>query len=142
MSDKESGGDFRYSAGASKVPWHAVGEFYNGKDAVEMVKFLLPDNGDPEYSRKLGQASEAIKSLADASGKATKLTLGKKVQEAEEISKKYFGAKYACFLDNWTGGMEIAYKLAGIGPGDEIIIDIWGANQNTIRQSKQFQNQR
>ena len=42
MSEKESGGDFRYAVGESKVPWHAVGEFYDGSDAVEMVKFLLP----------------------------------------------------------------------------------------------------
>ena len=123
MSEKESGGgDFRYAVGESKVPWHAVGEFYNGKDAVEMVKFLLPDDGKAGYQEQLDRTAKEIKALADVGGKATKLTLGKKVQEAEEISKKYFGAKYACFLDNWTGGMEIGYKLAGLGPGDEVIM--------------------
>ena len=50
MSEK-SGGDFRYSVGESKVPWHAVGEFYDGKDSVEMVKFLLPDDGKVEHGR-------------------------------------------------------------------------------------------
>ena len=122
MSDKESGGDFRYSAGASKVPWHAVGEFYNGKDAVEMVKFLLPEGGQPGYEAQLANAAGEIRKLADIAGKATKLTLGKNVAEAEAVAREYFNAAYACFLDNWTGGMEIAYKLAGIGPGDEIIM--------------------
>ena len=123
MSEKESGGgDFRYAVGESKVPWHAVGEFYDGRDAVEVVKFLLPDDGKNGYDSELEKVAESVKSLAAVSGKATKLTLGKKVAEAEDISKKYFGSKYACFLDNWTGGMEIAYKLAGIGPGDEIIM--------------------
>ncbi len=122
MSEKESGGDFRYAVGESKVPWHAVGEFYDGKDAVEMVKFLLPATGDPAYAAQTEKVAEEIKKLAEVGGKATKLTLGRKVAEAEAVSREYFGAKYACFLDNWTGGMEIAYKLAGIGPGDEIIM--------------------
>ena len=122
MSEKESGGDFRYAVGESKVPWHAVGEFYDGKDAVEMVKFLLPATGDPAYAPQTEKVANEIKKLAEVGGKATKLTLGKKVAEAEAVSREYFGAKYACFLDNWTGGMEIAYKLAGIGPGDEIIM--------------------
>lgn len=122
MSEKQSGGDFRYAVGESKVPWHAVGEFYNGRDAVEIVKFLIPDSGNPEYAGKLEKVTETVKALAETGGKATKLTLGKKVSEAEELAKNYFGSKYACFLDNWTGGMEIAYKLAGIGPGDEVIM--------------------
>lgn len=122
MSEKDSGGDFRYAVGESKVPWHAVGEFYDGSDAVEMVKFLLPATGDPAYAGQTAKVAEEIRKLAEVGGKATKLTLGKKVAEAEAISRSYFGSKYACFLDNWTGGMEIAYKLAGIGPGDEIIM--------------------
>ncbi|MBE6400263.1 MAG: DegT/DnrJ/EryC1/StrS family aminotransferase [Lentisphaerae bacterium] len=122
MGKEKSGGDFRYSVGESKVPWHAVGEFYNGKDAVEIVKFILPDSGMDGYDAALAKVTAGIKDLAAVSGTATKLTLGKKVAEAEAISCEYFGAKYACFLDNWTGGMEIAYKLAGIGPGDEIIM--------------------
>ena len=123
MSEKKSnGGDFRYAVGESKVPWHAVGEFYDGRDAVEMVKFLLPDTGDPSYAQNVKNMEDAVRTLAENSGRATKLTLGKMVSEAEEVSKEYFNSKYACFLDNWTGGMEIAYKLAGIGPGDEIIM--------------------
>ena len=87
MSEKKSnGGDFRYAVGESKVPWHAVGEFYDGKDAVEMVKFLLPDNGDPAYAGKVAQLEDAVKQLSSASGRATKLTLGKMVAEAEGMS--------------------------------------------------------
>ena len=123
MSEKKSnGGDFRYAVGESKVPWHAVGEFYDGRDAVEMVKFLLPDSGNPSYAQNVKNMEGAVRTLAENSGRATKLTLGKMVAEAEEVSKEYFNAKYACFLDNWTGGMEIAYKLAGISAGDEVIM--------------------
>jgi len=122
MSEKKSGGDFRYAVGESKVPWHAVGEFYNGCDAERMVKFLLPDSGDPKYASAMQDVSKALQNLAAVSGRATKLTLGKKVAEAEEKSKAYFGSKYACFVDNWTGGMEMAYKLSGLKAGDEVIM--------------------
>ena len=121
MSEK-SGGDFRYAVGESKVPWHAVGEFFNGSDASELVKFLLPDGGDPAYNAAFAKVQTALTELADVSGRATKLTLGKKVSEAEEAAVNYFGSKYACFVDNWTGGMEIAYKLAGLKAGDEVIM--------------------
>lgn len=53
MEEKEiKGGDFRYAVGESKVPWHAVGEFFNGNDALELVRFLLPDSGDAIMIRR------------------------------------------------------------------------------------------
>ena len=70
MSEKESGGDFRYAVGESKVPWHAVGEFYDGSDAVEMVKFLLPATGDPAYAGQTAKVAEEIRKLAAVGGKA------------------------------------------------------------------------
>lgn len=39
----ENKNDFRYAVGPSKVPWTAVGEYYNANDVKEFVKFLLPD---------------------------------------------------------------------------------------------------
>ena len=39
----ENKNDFRYAVGPSKVPWTAVGEYYNADDVKEFVKFLLPD---------------------------------------------------------------------------------------------------
>ena len=123
MEKKENkGGDFRYSVGESKVPWHAVGEFFNGNDALELVKFLLPDSGEADYETALKETASALNHLAAVSGRATKLTLGKQVAEAEGAAIRYFGSKYACFLTNSTAGMEIAYKLAGLKAGDEVIM--------------------
>ena len=122
MSEKKSGGDFRYAVGESKVPWHAVGEYFNGGDALEMIKFLLPDSGSAEYAALLEKVGADLNALAAHSGRATKLTLGKKVAEVETAACEMFGSKYACFTANWTGGMEIAYKLAGLQPGDEVIM--------------------
>ena len=47
-------GDFRYAAGDSKVPWHAVGEGFSHSDVVEFVKFLMPpEAGSTEYAARL-----------------------------------------------------------------------------------------
>ena len=119
---KNSGGDFRYAVGAAKVPWHAVGEYYNGQDVEAMVKFLLPDGGKPGYKEAFAEVKGAVSKLAKCANRATKLTLGTQVAAAEEAAKKYFGAKYACFTCNWTNGMEIAYKLSGLKAGDEVIM--------------------
>ena len=94
MEEKEvKGGDFRYSVGESKVPWHAVGEFFNGNDALELVKFLLPDSGEADYETALKETASALNHLAAVSGRATKLTLGKQVAEAEGAAIRYFGSK-------------------------------------------------
>ena len=123
MSNKKnSGGDFRYAVGAAKVPWHAVGEYYNGQDVEAMVKFLLPDGGKPGYKEAFAEVKGAVSKLAKCANRATKLTLGTQVAAAEEAAKKYFGSKYACFTCNWTNGMEIAYKLSGLKAGDEVIM--------------------
>ena len=93
----EKKGDFRYAVGESKVPWHAVGEYFNGKDALELVKFLLPASDNPEYAKALEQVGDAIVKLAGVSGRATKLTLGANVSAAEDAACEYFGSKYALF---------------------------------------------
>lgn len=115
-------GDFRYGLGSSKVPWTAVGEFYDGEDAAAMVKFLLPEGSDEAYPALAEKMTNAVVELSQHSGRATKLTLGKNVQAAEEESREYFGSKYACMTANWTSGMEIAYKLSGLRAGDEVIM--------------------
>ena len=66
----EKKGDFRYAVGESKVPWHAVGEYFNGKDALELVKFLLPKSDNPEYDKALENVGDAIVNLANVSGRA------------------------------------------------------------------------
>lgn len=115
--------DFRYAVGDAKVPWHAVGEFYHADDVLEVVKFLLPDkNESPDYDIRWKQAKDAVHALAAEAGVATKLTLGEKVRQAEALACDYLQVKHACLLTNWTAGMEIGYKLAGLKPGDEVIM--------------------
>lgn len=122
-SQTESSGDFRYSAGESKVPWHAVGEFFRAEDVSEVIKFLIPEHQENNgYAQALQEVEAAIKKLELVGGTATKLTLGKKVQQAEQLINQKFGSRYSCLTANWTGGMEIAYKLSGLQPGDEVIM--------------------
>lgn len=120
--NKGRGGDFRYDTGNTKVPWHAVGEFFGKEDVLEVVKFLMPEAERAEdYNKAILDVNKALGKLAKQSKSATKLSLGKKVEMAEELARNYFGVKHALFTNTWTAGMEIAYKLAGIKAGDEII---------------------
>ncbi len=118
----ESNNDFRYAVGPSKVPWYAVGEFYNGGDVKEFVKFLLPDTDKPGYADAYAKVCQDIEALAAVSGKAMKLTMGDKVNEAEAAAKETFGSKYAILTNCWTSGMEVAYKFSGLKAGDEVIM--------------------
>ena len=89
MEKKKSGGDFRYAVGEAKVPWHAVGEFYRADDVLEVVKFLLPPGADEAaWQQKVENVSSALRELGTSAGVATKLTLGKKVAEAQETEQE------------------------------------------------------
>ena len=119
----ENKNDFRYAVGPSKVPWTAVGEYYNANDVKEFVKFLLPDtDGKPGYDEAFAKVSGDIDSLARVASRASKLTLGDHVVAAEAAARKTFNSKYALLTNCWTSGMEIGFKLSGVEPGDEVIM--------------------
>ncbi|MCD6351132.1 MAG: DegT/DnrJ/EryC1/StrS family aminotransferase [Armatimonadetes bacterium] len=122
MSERAS--DFRYSTGEARVPWAAVGEHLNLDDIEALLRFLVqPRQGaEAEYETAVAAAREAVQRMFEAGGPATKLTLGGKVQELEEASRQLLDCKYALFLTNATAGFEIAYKMAGLGPEDEVIV--------------------
>ena len=113
--------DFRYNTGATKVPWPAVGENYNVDDAVEIIKFLMKGEG-AEYEQLISKIKENISDLDKISRAPGKLSLGSQVEEAEKMCADYLGAEDTTFVTNATSGFEIAYKYAGIGPGDEVIV--------------------
>ncbi|OIN96300.1 hypothetical protein AUJ66_06675 [Candidatus Desantisbacteria bacterium CG1_02_38_46] len=121
---KKKAADFRYSTGETKVPWAAVGESVNKEDIMEVIKFLIPE-GDKEkesYEKQLKGVEEEIKKLIEKGKLQTKLTLGPNVAAVEEKAKKFLRSKYACFLPCATHGFELAYKFAGLKPGDEVIV--------------------
>ena len=64
MAKKDS--DFRYNTGDSKVPWPAVGENYNEKDLMEVIKFLQQGSGE-EYDRAIEEVAKAVHKLTDVS---------------------------------------------------------------------------
>lgn len=121
---KPNPGDFRYAVEGARIPWHAVGERYNPSDALAVVKFLFPPSGenDAAYGEALGEIGRGLEGLFAAGRSASKLTLGREVEKAEELVREQLGVKYASFTCNWTAGMETAYKLGGVGPGDEVIV--------------------
>lgn len=125
MSDaKPKQSDFRYDTGTAKVPWDAVGERFSPSDALQMLQFLFPSRpgSEPKYDRVMTRLAVDLEELDQHATRAGKLTLGPRVAAAEKAAREYLGARHACLLSNWTGGMEIAYKLAGLRPGDEVIL--------------------
>ncbi|HOK56663.1 MAG TPA: DegT/DnrJ/EryC1/StrS family aminotransferase [bacterium] len=112
--------DFRYDTGPARIPWSAVGEKIKLQDIMEILKFLIPPK-NKKYKIQLKKVEKELKKLIENSELSSKLTLGDKVRTLEEEVKKFLKCKYAVFLTNATAGFEIAYKFAGLKPGDEVI---------------------
>ena len=49
---------------------------------------------------------------------------GPKVDKFEKEFGKRFGHKYPVFVNSGTAALHLAYALAGIGPGDEVIVPV------------------
>jgi dTDP-4-amino-4,6-dideoxygalactose transaminase len=94
------------------------------EDILRTIEFLVPPaTGDKAaYRRQLARVREAIEDLCRAGGTAGKLTLGDRVRQVEEAAERYLGVRHALLLTNATAGFEIAYKMAGLRPGDEVIV--------------------
>ncbi len=113
--------DFRYNTGATKVPWAAVGENYNAADLMEIIRFLMQGEGE-EYDEAINAVWEQVKKLSGIATPPGKLSTGSKVEEAENACAEYLGVSNTLFVTNATSGFEIAYKYAGLKPGDEVIV--------------------
>ena len=115
--------DFRYNTGDTKVPWAAVGENYNAEDVMELVKFLMGGEG-AEHDAALKDVAAAMDRLAKVSTPPGKLSMGDKVNEVERMVDSYLGVEEgsSLFVSNCTAALELGYRYAGIGPGDEVIV--------------------
>ena len=124
MPRKQAASDFRYATGPAKVGWPAVGEAMQPDDVMRAVEFLIPPPAEnqAEYRRRKAAAARAIQALSKVGGRAAKLTLGGQVAELEQAVRDFLKVKHAVFLTNATAGFEIAYKMAGLRPGDEVIV--------------------
>ncbi len=113
--------DFRYNTGATRVPWAAVGENYNVQDLMEIIRFLMQGEGK-EYDDALEAVWQQVKKLDALATPPGKLSLGSKVEQAEDACNKYLGTDTSTFVTNATAGFEIAYKYANLKAGDEVIV--------------------
>lgn len=121
MSKKTS--DFRYNTGATKVPWAAVGENYNAADTFAFVKFLMQGKGAASAAA-LKDAKRAIEALGKVSTPPGKLSMGDKVAEVERAIDAFLDveAGSSLFVSNCTAALELGYRYAEVGPGDEVIV--------------------
>ena len=113
--------DFRYNTGNTAVPWAAVGENYNARDLMEIIRFLMQGEGK-EYDDAINAVWEQVKKLDAISTPPGKLSLGSRVEAAENMCNEYLGTTSSTFVTNATAGFEIAYKYANLKPGDEVIV--------------------
>jgi perosamine synthetase len=122
--ESRAASDFRYETAAAKVGWPAVGEPMRADDVLRAVEFLVPppEANTAAYRRQKKAVAEALRGLCKVGGRATKLTLGGRVAELEKAAAEYLRVKHALLVTNATAGFEIAYKLAGLKPGDEVIV--------------------
>ncbi|MBR3222700.1 MAG: DegT/DnrJ/EryC1/StrS family aminotransferase [Kiritimatiellae bacterium] len=123
MTRKSASSDFRYNTGDTKVPWAAVGENYNAADALEFVKFLMQGKG-AAYNAALRDVKAALAKLGSLSTPPGKLSMGDKVAEVERAIDRYLGVDEgsSLFVSNCTAALELGYRYAGVGPGDEVIV--------------------
>jgi dTDP-4-amino-4,6-dideoxygalactose transaminase len=122
MKQKEKS-DFRYSTGDARVPWDAVAVKPDRELVMEVLRFLVREGDNPAaYEVAMGEVEHALNLLFHNGKPATKLTLGGRVKETEAFAAEYLGVKHACLLVNWTAGYDIALDMAGVGPGDEVIV--------------------
>ena len=123
MKRKKIASDFRYDTGETQVPWAAVGEKVNLDDILEIIKFFIPRGKSDQrsYREQFSRVRSEIERLWRRGSWATKLSLGDKVKELEKEVKEFLKVKYSIFITNATAGFEIAYKYAGLEPGDEVI---------------------
>ncbi|KKM11432.1 hypothetical protein LCGC14_1720950, partial [marine sediment metagenome] len=90
---------------------------------AELIGFLLPPGARKKgaYKAQFRRLAGEIEKLHALGGCAGKLTLGNRVQALEKAVAKMLGVRHALFVTNATAGFEIAYKFAGLEPGDEVI---------------------
>lgn len=86
------------------------------------LRKVLPDKAlayplhEPEFS---GREWEYVKGCIDT---GLVSSVGAYVDKFERMLEEYSGAKHAVAVANGTAGLHIALKLAGVMPGDEVLI--------------------
>ena len=79
-------------------------------DDGRKVNLFEPDIGQIE--------KDAVLSVLDSGW----LAMGARCKQFEEEFAQYLGVKYAVALSSCTSALHIAYLLADVGPGDEVIV--------------------
>ena len=121
MAQKKKASDFRYNTGEARVPWAAVGENYNAKDLMEIIRFMMQGEG-ADYEEAIQAVKVNVDKLSQVASPPGKLSLGRNVEALEAAVDEYLGTDSSLFVANATLGFEIAFKYANLGPGDEVIV--------------------
>lgn len=112
--------------GVSKEQAERVKNLYEQRSITDTVTI---QNRDQDKARLREETKEEISRMFDDEP----ITLEQEpIQEEQVFGRNIFNTKNLTFEPNGNIATPPNYRL---GPGDEVIIDIWGASQTTIRQT-------
>ena len=60
---------------------------------------------------------------------------GEYTKLCQQFFEEHYGFRKCLLTTSGTDALEMCAMLCNLQPGDEVIIDIWGANQATIRRT-------
>lgn len=109
-----------------------------GRKQMERVKKLYEEEKNAEKNDKVNIKNVQRRSLQEEETTVDELNaIGNKIDNESKLDAKVFGRNIfnntnLSFEPNSNMATPANYKL---GPGDEVIIDVFGANQTTIRNS-------
>lgn len=90
-----------------------------GRRLIDLICFSDHNRRIPWAVPYIGM--EEAEEVAD-SIRSNWLTMGPKVKRLEQAVADYLGVKHAIAVTNGTAALDVALKVLGIGPGDEVII--------------------
>ena len=101
---------------------------------VAVTKNRLRHTTEDQDAAEQGTAQSEVKTIQDEEMFATENLFDSETPIVEKkviFGRNIFNTRHLTFAPNQNVATPANYKL---GPGDEVIIDIWGANQTTISQ--------
>ena len=109
-----------------------MGNILNQKIGYKQYSTLINSETIPYYSSWVDdeELNNVIKVI-----KSNWLSEGDVTRQFENQLAEYCGTKYGIATNNATGGLIIALKVLGVGPGDEVIVPAFTfiASVNIIR---------
>ena len=92
-----------------------------GRHRTPAVRAVSPGAGTPIPLFDLRLDAADIAAVTDAL-RSGWLTMGPRIEAFERAFAEHLGARHAIAVSSCTAALHLAYRAAGVGPGDEVIV--------------------